>query len=250
MRLEVVTASVDPKLTQHLWKTWQDNARSPKTSITHVGNSPPQGVVPAFAQGIALALESNPDIIACLHDDVAIHREGWDEIVCHFFMQHPDCVLLGFGGALGVGRRGMYDEPYDPMSLARHAFRSNMRDAEVHGKRTCHPMRVAVLDGFSLIGRTAFIVKAWAELLEMGIIHHAYDVAVGCMARRQGKETWLLPLSVHHHGGMTAVANKEYLDWANARGGDGKFWEHAHEAVHTEFKDVLPWWEEERKEEE
>lgn len=250
MKLEIVTASIDSEKTKKFWETWMANSRG-KIGITHIANSPPMGVVPAFAEGIRRCTEHSPDIIACLHDDLAIHRDGWDEIVCHFFRQHPKCVLLGFGGALGVGRVGMYDEEYDPMSLARHDFRSNMTHAEAHGKWTAHPMQVAVLDGFSLIGRTDFMIKAWGKLLELELIHHAYDVAVGCMARRLGKETWLLPLSCHHHGGMTAVTNSEYLEWAKTKtpNGDAGFWLHAHAQVYREFMDILPFHVEEREEE-
>lgn len=241
MKLEVVTASVDEEASKGFWQTWSDNAVG-TVGVTHVLNKEPRGVVPAFASGIIAALREKPDIIACLHDDVAIYRDGWNEVVTHFFETHPKCGLLGFGGATGIGRPGMYDEEYDPMSLARHNFMSNMKHAEAHGTRTCSPRKVAVLDGFSQIGRTEFMVPAWEKLIEMGIIHHAYDAALGCLAKRMGWETWLLPLSCHHHGGLTAVANPDYLEWAFTKDerGDGGFWETAHKAVYEEFRDVLP----------
>jgi len=252
VKIEVVTASIDPNLTEKFWHTWMENSRSGRLGITHVINEEPVGVVPAFGEGIrqAVNLDRPPDIIACIHDDVAIYKEGWDDSVAHFFQTHPECVLLGFGGAFGVGHHLMYQEPYDPMSLARHRFVSNMKHAEAHGQRTVHPHQIAVLDGFSLIGRRDFMVTAWEKLESLGIIHHAYDVGVGCMARRMEKETWLLPLSCHHHGGMTAVANPKYKEWADKlAGGDGAIWHQAHKAIWTEYRDVLPFYIREESEE-
>jgi len=67
------------------------------------------GVVPVFAAGLAGVLTDTPaSIIACLHDDVWIEEEGWDQKVLDFFAANPRCGLLGFGGATGLGAADIY----------------------------------------------------------------------------------------------------------------------------------------------
>ena len=222
------------------------------------------GVVPAFAIGVRAALElSDATIIACLHDDLEITEPGWDELIKRVFQICPKAGLVGLGGATGLGHDRIYQIPYEPMQLARHGFMSNMRDAEAHGGRTNVYQPVAVLDGFSQIGSRRFWEgytrqNNWEmrreqamgvppgnlfELMQTwGIVHHAYDAALGCFAKRLGYQVWLAPLACHHHGGQTAVGDPGYHQWAQqqAEGGDAGFWQHAHGVVYHEFKDVLP----------
>lgn len=315
-RLYVVTATIDPEKTHHLWRSWRENATHDDWEghvLVNSGQSQGQdddkvnadlirltspgrysralevvGVVPAF-HAVTAALPANDDIIALLHDDVRINEKGWDEKLLWWFENHPGCVLAGFGGAYGVGREGMYDlcrgchgsgeqvlfdagsiwqappsapplSPdgpfvkerracpdcsgtggFDPMSLARHHFMSNMEGAEAHGERVHTPRPVAVLDGFSMVGRAWFVKEALRELRDRGVVHHAYDVYFGVKARAMGKQTWLLPFDVHHHGGMSAVANPQYADWANREhGGDQNVWLQAHRAVWEMGRGVMP----------
>jgi hypothetical protein len=125
--------------------------------------------------------------------------------------------------------------------------------------------RVSVLDGFSQIGRREYwegmhqqasvspVLEGnlFALMQRWGIIHHAYDAALGCFAKRLGWEVWMLPVACHHHGGLTAVANSRYHAWANDRPlyadhrgkvhrGDQAFWARAHRIVYDQFTDVLP----------
>lgn len=268
-KFTVVSATVAPKATERYWRSWLTMSTLPGYSeVWFCSNADKSegyldakgkevlsgdkrnllfvpgvvGVVPAFARGVRQAVIKSPDYIACLHDDVEILREGWDEVVVEFFETHPRTGLVGFGGALGLGRERMYLEPYDPMSLARHDFRSNMKQAEAHGKREATKQRVAVLDGFSLIGRTEFMLNTWNHLETLGVVHHAYDAAFGAMAARVGWEVWLLPLACHHAGGATAVASRDYQEWAKGQDpeGDQGFWKKSHEIVWNEFRDVLP----------
>lgn len=226
------------------------------------------GPVPAFALGVDLALQITADygIIACLHDDLLIEEDGWDQKVLEHFAQHPACGLLGFGGAKGLGREDIYRSPYDPMQLARQDFVSNMRDAEVHGRRVTEATEVACLDGFSQIGRVAYW-RGWHNglgpmsadrrtplryLADQGLVHHAYDAALGAFARRWGWQVWMLPVACHHYGGQTAVGDAQYQAWANkqvhgtpdvgtvAVPGDQRFWDAAHRIVYDEFRGELP----------
>lgn len=217
------------------------------------------GTVPAFRLGVDELLRRSdpPEIIACLHDDFEILESGWDQKVIRHFQRHERCGLLGFGGATRLGASTLYQEPYDPMQLARIGFRSNLEDAEIHGVRSLLPERVACLDGFSQIGRRAFWLgldprqmgslddhreRPWTALSKLGIVHHFYDGALGCLARRYGWETWYLPLRGQHYGGQTAVGDAGYAEWAQQQiaGGDRGFWEAAHRAGYENFRDVLP----------
>lgn len=283
----MVTASIDlPRATPFV-QTWLDRATEPfdlyvvsqgeiqRGWFVPLGTHPKGhrlyscavqeilGVVPAFAKGVAAALESGAAIIACLHDDVEIEQLAWDVLVLNYFQDHPEMGLCGFGGATGLGAGDIYQTPYDPMQLARQDFRSNMRHAEAHGSRTHVPVRVACLDGFSQIGRRDFWLgwppqpakrgghvglpdNLFQRMQDWGLIHHAYDAALGCFATRLGWAVGLLPLACHHHGGLSAVADPRYHQWADAQKGtfegtgDQKFWTDAHKIVYENFKDVLP----------
>lgn len=268
-RLVVVTASAAPEKMAPYWPSWIEKARGPLGVVMHLDGlgieaswvpdgplvdaevyfsvtEPTErlGVVRGFAAAVRDALEIFPDAeyFACLHDDLRIDLPAWDERVVEFFDQHPKVGLAGFGGALGVGREGMYEEPYDPMTLARHGFLSNMEQAEAHGSRWRHPRPVAVLDGFSMIFRRDLARATWDWLAGSGIRHHVYDVAAACLARRLEQEVWLLPVRCHHAGGQTAVGDASYQEWARTvhERGDQGFWEEAHRVVWEEFKDVLP----------
>lgn len=218
------------------------------------------GVVPAFARGVAKALDDGADIIACLHDDLDIYEGNWGRQVVNWFEQHPKCGLLGFGGGRGLGAADIYQTPYNPMQLARQDFVSNMRDAEAHGRRVQVPMRVACLDGFSQVGRRQFwqgrvnpfagitipfdykAQELFSIMQEWGIVHHAYDAALGAFAARLGWEVWYLPIACHHSGGVTAVGDARYAHWAKQQNaeGDAGFWKVAHRIVYDQFRDVLP----------
>ena len=214
------------------------------------------GVVPAFALGVECALQAGAEIIACFHDDLLIEDDSWDTEVLSHFDGEPRMGLCGFGGGTGLGHQDIYQKGYSPYDLAREGFISNMREAEAHGRRVTRPTRVACLDGFSQIGRREYWcgrvrggVEAipidknlMAYMADWGLVHHAYDAALGAFAARLGWETWMLPIACHHFGGRTAVGDPRYVEWAQTivPGGDKDFWELAHRLVYDAFRDVLP----------
>jgi hypothetical protein len=215
------------------------------------------GSVPAFRLGVNYALEqTDADIIACLHDDLEIKDPHWLARTGRHFDRTKDCGLAGFGGAIGLGDADLYKVPYSPHQLARSGFRSNMHDAEVHGVRSLLAEPVACLDGFSQIGRRAFFEGAtyphtaideggrrpWTLLENLGVVHHAYDGMLGCLAARYGWSTWYLPIACQHYGGRTAVGDRGYSNWAAGKveGGDAAFWDQAHRIWYDNFRDVLP----------
>ena len=288
--LIVVTATTDPWRAKSCIESWGDiplmivvNGRqwTPDHGVatelvaTWINSKQYFGTVPAFRLGMDAALERHPDatVFAALHDDLEIRDPDWATKVLTHFRRHPSCGLAGFGGAVGLGDADLYDKPYNPMSLARIGFRSNLVDAEVHGMRSLLAERVACLDGFSQIGRREFWatvpcgqlapwnplyvdpisigigpfsdgrhVPALTQLEDLGLRHHIYDGALGCLAKRYGWETWYLPISAKHYGGQTAVGDPGYQAWAQTQieGGDHGFWTSGHEIVFREFRDILP----------
>ena len=191
-----------------------------------------------------LANGCDADLLAFLHDDVTIYEPDWEGIVEDFMEHRPECGLLGFGGALGLGTADIYKTPYRLQQLARIDYWSNVRDAEVHGRRATDNMRVTMLDGFALIFRRAAYVEmgGWQALLNMGLTFHMYDFAACCIMQRLGWEVWMLPMDCQHHGGGTSVS-REYDEWLRSQGiaGDSEVHAKAHEICYREFRDVLPW---------
>lgn len=283
MSLTVVTATTNLERARPCIESWIRKADGPLDPVLVVGNgmaTPSQeeatsfpgrvvvlstdqylGSVQAFQIGMEVALRTDAMIIACLHDDFEIFEQGWDGKVVKYFLRLPQLGLAGFGGAVGLGQPGMYDHPYDPMSLARSGFRSDLVDAEAHGIRSLLVEPVACLDGFSQIGRRAFWEGRWAPakhdqtaevlspahrpwtvLKDLGFTHHFYDGALGCLAARAGWETWYIPLRSKHWGGRTAVGDPGYQAWAKQQDpkGDQGFWEAAHKIGYAAFRDVLP----------
>lgn len=188
-----------------------------------------------------LAAKSDGDILAFLHDDVEIFDPGYD--AQGFFDKHPKCGMVGFGGALGLGTNDIYKRPYDLMQLARLDFVSNMKDAELHGRRVLEPTRVSVLDGFSqIIRRTAYEeVGRWDAVLDIGIEYHMYDAAMACLMAEKGWEVWMLPIPCHHAGGRTSTT-PAYDAWLRSRGinGDGEVHAKAHRIIYDRFRNILP----------
>ena len=254
-RLHVVTASLDIERAADCLQSWQDRATFAWRLHVIKGQ---MGVVPAFAEGVRIALQEGAEVIACLHDDLLIEDDAWDaEVLSHFDLK-PMMGLCGFGGGKGLADADIYQKPYSPHQLARQDFCSNLREAEQHGRRVTRPVRVACLDGFSQIGRRAFwcgrmaggtehpTVPIHQNILQVmtdwGIVHHAYDSALGAWARRLRWEVWMLPIACHHFGGRTAVGDPRYEEWARTivPNGDRDFWELAHREVWERFRDVLP----------
>ena len=272
-RLIVVTGSSNITRAEACLRSWQEKAETRFTTVivrngadvveipdslkrvAEVKAKDYLGSVPAFALGVqtALRLDSRAEVVACLHDDLEILEDGWDVRVLNHFASHPSTGLAGFFGASGIGDADIYKTPYNPFQLARNGCRSNIEGAEAHGARSIVASRVAVLDGFSLIGRASFFrgevfgtgestVPPWDMMAALGLVHHIYDGALGMLAARRGWATYFLPVACKHYGGQTAVADAGYAEWAakQTEGGDQGFWTEGHRRVYDEFRDVLP----------
>lgn len=254
----VVTATTNEAKAADCIASWGDTVSV--YVVRNGGDQPYMGVVPAFRAGVDTALDGPYDLIACFHDDLEILDPHWAERVVDYFADNPAMGLAGFGGAIGLGAEDLYQQEYRPDLLARVGFRSNLVDAEAHGARVLYPERVSCLDGFSQIGTRAFwagyrfeerpggvlidrtALRPWTVLQDLGMIHHFYDGALGCLAARAGWETWYLPIPCRHYGGRTAVGDPGYQQWAlqQPAGGDHGFWREAHRIGYEAFRDVLP----------
>jgi len=253
--LGIVTASTNLARAKVCISSWHRTTSLPMVIVQNGGDAGYLGTVRAFRYGVDQMLSEHPevDLIACLHDDVEITQPGgWEVSVARTFQRHPEVGLAGFGGAIGLGSTDLYHRAYDPMQLARVGFRSNLTDAESHGTRGLAPEEVVCLDGFSQIGRRAFwaglspsgqtYMPPWHYLDVNGFVHHFYDGALGCLARRLGWRVYYIPVPCQHLGGQTAVGDAGYQEWAAKQidGGDRGFWEQAHRLGYDLFRDVLP----------
>ncbi len=272
--LAIVTATVDPLRARPCLESWDKLARytypfyvvwtdlaglSEKQrleqaraldfpgSTTIVAETP--GTVPAFALGVEAAFADGAETVLCLHDDVEIQEQDWDRWLA--VQRHgPGGVradlwtprFAGFGGASQLGDPRIYKMDYDPMQLARGGFKSNLQDAEAHGRRTTSMERAVVFDGFSQLGTKEWFRDAWKWLADSGMVHHAYDAALGCLAARAKVQGYILPVKCRHLGGQTAVGSAAYNEWAKTQhpDGDQELWRRAHRIVYDSFRDQLP----------
>ena len=116
-----------------------------------------------------------------------------------------------------------------------------MVDAEVHGKRTSGPMRIAVADGCALIVRRRVLDEEGGWSTWWPLANHGYDNALGCMLRRKGRDFWLLPIVSRHPSLL-----KQSARYSNPRGAQryterfGDVYTEAHHRLYEQFRDVLP----------
>jgi hypothetical protein len=226
----------------------------------HIVENQYLGVVPAFRVGVEVFLRKYPDVevIACLHDDLVLFEQGWDQQVLAA-LSDPGVGLAGFGGWTAVGTTDLYEGGYDAEALAGFFYRSNRTDAERWGLRQVHVEPVVAVSPFSQIGRRAFwagfteaeartrqsrrrrFPRPWAIVDDAGMVDHFYAAALGCLARRGGWQVRSVPTRCRHLGGVT-TRDPRYHEWAAAEteGGDRGFWEAAHRIGYEQFKDVLP----------
>jgi hypothetical protein len=260
-RLGIVTATVDRKRAEPCLQSWQQHA-SEKLPVTVVVNdSGYLGSVKAFHRGFDKHFKTyvDADVIACLHDDLVIFEQHWNEQVLDFFQEHPAAGLVGFGGWKALGQSDLYQRAYTPEQLEPLDFVSALTDAERLGARILAPERVVAVAGFALLGRRAFwsgftaaewrtrqtrrkvFPRPWAVLDDLHFHHHFADAALGCLARRAGWEVWVLPVRGRHLGGQT-TGHVSYQQWAATQsdGGDRGLREAAYRLGYDKFKDVLP----------
>lgn len=181
---------------------------------------------------------SASEILIYMHDDVKVHDDDWlDRIMVEF--ANPECVAVGFGGALSLGRPDLYRTPYAIQNMARGEYMSNQDDAEIHGRREKGRRRVAVLDAFAMCVRRDFLLSVGGWPVK-NLTHHCLDLWLACEAARAGKEIWMVGISALHEGGGTSTK----ATYATASWKKGGTLQADHQLPHRwladTYRDVLP----------
>lgn len=203
---------------------WLDCVRSWQQPFLLV---PQMDILPAYQ--LAFEKLQSADIIGYVHDDVIVHDPEWRARVLAEFADN-EVGIVGFGGAPGIGHPLMYQVPYNPLSMGRVGFRSNMRNAEQHGARFTGSCEVAVLDGFTLFIRWQVLRALGGWPLGTPLGYFLYDNAICLLARRIGYKVRLVGVDCEHLGGKSTGLNPNLV--AN--------WEEAHQYFYDQFKDQMP----------
>ena len=173
--------------------------------------------------------ESQEPILGFIHDDCVCMERGWDERVLREF-DDPHVGLVGFGGALGFCDPELYRKPYELPQLARHHFRSNLREAEVHGERFTGECDVVILDGFALFVRRQLLEETGGWPIDTPISYYMYDAFICCEAMRHHWKIRLVGVACDHLERRSA-----------GMGQDGQFdYEGSHWWIYLHYRDVLP----------
>jgi GT2 family glycosyltransferase len=173
----------------------------------------------------AYELSSTP-IIAFVHDDLIIQDPLWYERIMAEF-NDPTVGIVGLAGAIGHGTPDLYTSPYHLPNLARQDFISNMRDAEVHGRRLTGSCDVAVLDGMAIFIRREILEKCGGW--DMNWTYFMYTEGICCEARRQGYRIRVVGCSCDHLGGKSSTM-VQLTD----------SYEEAHRYFYENNRDVMP----------
>lgn len=187
---------------QECVRSWNENANEARRVMT-VCN---QDIVPAYQ---SIYEDTSEDIIGFVHDDVQVYERGWDSRVLLNFSD-PTIGIVGFGGGRGHGRPDLYKVPYRLQDLARQDFISNMRSAEVHGRRFTGDTDVAVIDGFAGFVRRSVLDK-WGGFPsgpEIKIGYYMIWENLCCEARRQGMRIRMAGVDCEHIGGRTSTIHQ------------------------------------------
>lgn len=144
------------------------------------------------------------DILAYLHNDLFIYERGWDRRIVEIFTNEGRAGLSGFFGASVIHPGG-----------DREGSRSNMLEAEIHGRRTTDGtyFECAVLDGMALIAsREMLDVRSGFDLSYK--VHHFYDLDLCLESIDRGFRNFVLPIPIHHQSGQTAHS-PVFQKWAD-----------------------------------
>lgn len=199
-------------------------------------NNPNIGTVQAYHK--LYEKHKDEDVLVYMHDDVRIDDTNWLERVCLELMA-PGVAIVGFGGATGIGVPDIYKLPYRIEQLIRTDYRSNQNGWAVHGAQETGERRVAVVDGFVMACKGAFLreIGGW-NWIESNF--HTYDLAACLEAYRRGWTVKTVGVACDHHGGGTST-KKEYADWCKERGTTMEA-EHInpHVWMYNHYRDLLP----------
>lgn len=179
------------------------------------------------------------DILIYLHDDVEVYEPLWGERITAEFAD-PKVVIVGMGGATGIGVNDIYKVPYDITQLQRINYHSNQRDAEIHGQRFTGSMDVAVVDGFCMAVRVEWLkrIGGWKTIKTN---FHLYDEWLCLLAIRAELKVRMVGIDCLHKGGG-ASTKQPYMDWClNHATTPEREHSEPHVRFYEEFRDLMPY---------
>ncbi len=181
---------------------------------------------------------SDKDIVILAHSDLTLHEPGWDKRVLQEFTD-PQCVLVGLGGALGLGSPDLYKIPYRIQDLGRRGYLSNQTDWQTHGGLESGARGVAVVEAFFMALRREWFQAQGGFPLDH-LTFHCLDLYLGCLAARDKKKVRMVGIECTHFGGGMSVGDS-YKDARWLQGGTReKDHQLPHRFLYDEFPDVLP----------
>ena len=222
MEIEFIIATWFQPFYKECVQSWYDTATTPLTEITVAK----MDLVTAYQQGFELSVQ---EILGFVHDDTKIYERGWDRRVLREF-EDPLVGLVGFGGAPGFCHPNLKPENYSLGAMGRIGFRSNMRNAEVHGSRMTGAENATILDGFAMFVRREVLEKAGGWPVDSPVSYWMYDAWLACITRELGYKIRIVGVDCDHLGGRSTGMNPNLK--MNA--------EEAHEYVYRRFQKILP----------
>ncbi len=147
---------------------------------------------------------TNADILCYAHDDLTINDPNWLHGVFSLF-DNPKCIVVGLGGALGLGTNDLYRKRYNITQLQRIQYGSNAVDAEVHGERVTGSRRVAVIEQFFMAVRVGWL-RSRGGWPVAHCNHHMLDGFLACEAALDDMEIWQYAAELDHRGGSSSTS--------------------------------------------
>lgn len=231
--IDLIVATMNKHNWQPCVKSWADGLGEKDRLVIMHNDIQPRTIMESYNVAIKywdLMYPGSNSILGFAHDDMICHDPNWRERILAAF-DDPEVQVVGVAGALGHGLPHIYKEPFDIPHLSRVDFLSNMKDAEVHGRRFTGECEVSVLDGVALFVRRSwmeFEIGYWPEASPAG--YWLYAEWLCCETRRAGGKIKLVGLPVEHLGGQTSSRVNVTDDF-----------EKAHIWLKDNYADVLPW---------
>lgn len=211
---------------QPLWKdcvnTW--NLSASRTYPIAIATR--MNILPAYQW---LLENTTAPIIFYGHDDLRILEKDWDLRLLREFAD-PTVALVGFAGAPGHGHPAMRSQPYHHSAMGRVGFRSNLLNAERHGRRFTGSCNVAVLDGLAFAVRRSVLEELGGWPIDSVISYYQYAEWLACSVRRLGQRIRMIGVSCEHLDGKSTGLNPNL----------NPDFEAEHRWMFDNFADVLP----------
>ena len=180
---------------------------------------PNMNIVPAYQ----LAFEQcKSDILGYMHDDLVCEEEGWKERVLAEF-EDEKVALVGFAGAWGYCHSALKE--FNPHAMGRVGFRSNLKNAEIHGARMTGSMNAVILDGLALFVRRSVLEELGGWPVGTDIDYFMYTEWLCCSVRRLGYKIRVVGVACDHLGGRSTGMNPNL----------NPDWHKEHKAIYDEF---------------